>query len=878
MNLHGQFINLQGKIVDITITTPEEGADIEVGENGVFFEGEEAATITSGVNDTLDHVQASGATIRLLSNRYIPGLYASDAAQTTATIKEDGEVIFTGHLEPYTYTQGFAEALDSIELNCIDLLSALEYRKYNNAGVTADYDVCKATAKSRTIADIIGAMLPEGAKVWYDGSLSLSQDEEPAQLFVNTKVSEVLFYGDDEDSVWTFKDVLTEIMRYFNLHITQIGDEFYIFSWDTLRQSGDITWLSIFGDGQTKITPRAVVALSAANVSGTDTTLSIGEVYNKIRLSCEVESVDNAIDSPLDESQITSPYTARQKYLTEYASDGEGITAWKAFYDITHSDEKYPTTYDAAVVTDWYIQVLNPKHWIFPIEGDSSNTYLEKYCADGKNQHEYPHQLMAGTIGAGLFALGKVETQMEQKDDSPTARVDMTNCLIVSVRGTANAQSADREETADILSRELRRSCPVAVYNGPAGGAVLSPADDETTNYIVFSGSIVLNPATGVSVNWNYRDTAHRDDPPGKWPTVPSRNNKDGRYYTQRAWVGADPAGTLTTPTIAYPTIQPFTDKGAQLFEYKYSQIGDRTDKISKVAVLACMLIIGDKCAVETESASGSVIEWKSYKPLSECADEDEYFAQSFTLGMNPKIGDYIIGQEYQMQNTVDFTMGIDAEGTAIPVKRSDKLSGPVKFMILGPVNSIWNDITRRHPTWFRHTKWTTNDRPILTRVSDIILKQFEVKVYSDNGLVNTLEDNDLIYTSDTDETFSNPKDDITFRLTSSLTRAECIRLGVSNSIMLSSPVDATTGNGITSIYSTRTGETAKAEQLYVDAVYREFHRPRLIWQQTFKGAVNRFDSYTHPAISDKIFMVQSVDRDLQSGETTLTLKDSSDD
>lgn len=51
--------------------------------------------------------------------------------------------------------------------------------------------------------------------------------------------------------------------------------------------------------------------------------------------------------------------------------------------------------------------------------------------------------------------------------------------------------------------------------------------------------------------------------------------------------------------------------------------------------------------------------------------------------------------------------MNLDAKGTAIPIKKSDALSGAVVFRILGPVNLTWNDITRRHPSFWRHTNGT---------------------------------------------------------------------------------------------------------------------------------------------------------------------------
>ena len=127
---------------------------------------------------------------------------------------------------------------------------------------------------------------------------------------------------------------------------------------------------------------------------------------------------------------------------------------------------------------------------------------------------------------------------------------------------------------------------------------------------------------------------------------------------------------------------------------------------MSKVAVLACMLIVGDKCVVE-KGTQGQVtdFEWRKYKTLEQCADEDEYYQQCFTIGFDPKIGDKIVGSKFDLQNNVSYRLGIDAEGIAIPVRKADGVSGQVRFMILGPVNTLWDVVTRRHRTWFRHTK-----------------------------------------------------------------------------------------------------------------------------------------------------------------------------
>ncbi len=322
----------------------------------------------------------------------------------------------------------------------------------------------------------------------------------------------------------------------------------------------------------------------------------------------------------------------------------------------------------------------------------------------------------------------------------------------------------------------------------------------------------------------------------------------------------------------------PFTDTGPQEYEFKYSAIGDGSDHISKIGVLACMLIIGDQCVVE-KGTEGQVtdFEWRKYKPLEQCQDEDEYYQQCFTIGFDPKIGDKLVGTKFDLQNNVSYELGIDAEGIAIPIKKSDKVSGRVQFMILGPVNALWDVVTRRHKTWFRHTKWNSTTIPLLAHVSSIMVEQFEVKIYSDNGLVNNTGDNDLIYMNDTKESFVNVKDDLEMKINSALTAVECQALDVTDSVKMSTPVNTLTQEGLLTIYDHNREETAKPEQLYVDSYYQEWHAPRVVMTQKLVdedgGIVSLFAHYRHPMMG-KTFFVEGISRNLEEGYAEMTLKE----
>lgn len=890
MYLHGHFYNQKEERIEVHVLTGgDRTKEIVIGEkNGELSFTDDPVDLTSQVNDTFDHLLCQQATVRLLARNFVPDFFCASCRDAVVNIYREGECLFAGFIEPQSYSQGYNEEFDEIELSCIDALTALQYAKYRDVGsLGVLYNVVKAEAEQRTflamLKEILGGVTAEldivggnAMRYLYDGSKAVDDlAGNHYAIFGQLTVSELLFLGDEEDDVWQQDEVLEEILKYLNLHIVQDGFTFYLFSWESVKGDERIYWRDLL-TGASVTTARQTTDIVTGLVTDTDTKISVGEVYNKIMLTAKVESMESVIESPLDNDLLKSPYSNKQKYMTEYSSDGEGSRALNAFDAMTHGQE---TSYSGGCVTDWYVQMMNNSQWLFPKSGGAN--LMEEYCSEGRNQHILPNWL-AKNQGAAIIALGKVEKKTDGKDNSPTSKVEMTNYLVVSVNGNCD----DKEATTYPNTNSLKAGIPRAVYNGSMTGGVFSPTDEGTTNYIVLSGKLVLNPVMALTdtykaiYNYDGGKWGNLFTGIGKWSgvTVPSRNNGDGRYYTQQWWKAALPNETVAWDMETAHGFVPFTDTGPQLYEFKYSAIGDGSDHISKVGVLACMLIIGDKCVVE-KGTEGQVtdFEWRKYKTLEECSTEDEYYQQCFTIGFDPKIGDKIVGTKFDLQNNVNYELGIDAEGIAIPIKKADKVSGRVKFMILGPVNALWDVVTRRHKTWFRHTKWNSTTIPLLAHVSSIMVEQFEVKIYSDNGLVNNTGDNDLVYMSDTKESFVNVKDDIEMKINSALTAAECQALDVTDSVKMSTPLNTLTGEGLLAVYDYSRGVTAKPEQLYVDYYYKEWHAPRVVMTQkltdTDGGIVNLFAHYRHPMM-DKTFFVQGISRNLEEGHAEMTLKE----
>lgn len=896
MYIHGSFLSQQGDTVAVHIVTGNDRTQtIEIGtEKADVYFSDDPAEIENEVNDTFDVLLRNSAKIRLLCGNLITDLFSTSCRDAVVNIYKNDTCIFAGFIEPQTLSQPYNDRWDELELNCIDALSALQYSKYKNVGALGViYAFVKAEAAQRSFYDIATEILQgvtegldilgnQNIKFWYDGSKAIdAQTANRYQVFRQLSISDLLFMGDDESDVWQQDEVLEELLKYLNLHIVQDGFNFYIFSWESVKATPDkIIWHDIVANS-TKTTAQQAVTIALANVADCDTTISIGDVYNQLLLTAKVEDIESVIESPLDDDLLVSPYINKQKYLTEYSSDGEGKTAYNAFKAMTH-DQK--TTYGAGAITDWYVQVMRNKQWTFPMKGNTDIDIVDYFGSEGTNQHALPDWL-GQAPGAAIMALGSVKMNTANDDNSPTSKVNMTNYLVVSVNG--NGVDNDENKTYPNVA-DIQKNIPYAVYTGNKAGGVFSPSDEETTNYIVLSGKVILNPImrqTNTYTNLHNKEW-HSGLPMGLkeneiyvWhQTVPSRNNGDGRYYTRQYWQAETPDKEVSWHEGADSGFYPYTGEGPEEYEFKYSAVGDSTDTISKVAVLACMLVIGDKCVVETGTEGQTTdFVWQKYKERSECQSDDEYYQQCFTIGFDPKIGDKLVGTEFSIQNNIDYKMGIDVEGIAIPITKGDKISGQVRFMILGPVNATWDVITRRHPTFFRHTKWSSSSVPLLAHVSSILIKSFEVKVYSDNGLIsNGNDDNDIIYMSDTKETFVNKKDDLEFKINSALTATECAQLGVSNTVKLSTPLNISTGDGVLEVYDRNGNVKAKPEQIYVDSYYTEYHKPRIVMEQKLRdidNVVSLFSHYRHEALN-KEFFVQGIGRNLIEGRADLTLKE----
>ena len=246
---------------------------------------------------------------------------------------------------------------------------------------------------------------------------------------------------------------------------------------------------------------------------------------------------------------------------------------------------------------------------------------------------------------------------------------------------------------------------------------------------------------------------------------------------------------------------------------------------------------MGDKYCVELLNEGQEGVGKFVWLTESECNSKG--IPPVFTIGINPKPDDKIIGQSFSIQNNVNYMLGINKTGTGIPIKASDKLAGEISFKILGPYNTVWNEISKHtHHSWifFEKTKWSSTQYYVLQYIQSIMISNLKIETVSDNGLINekaTNVDNDLVYASDMNPSYIEKLEE-DLKICTPLTLEECKKYGVKYQIS-NSYIYKTDNNPF---YGFAVGDSfTKPEECLVDYYYKEYCTPAKMITTSLKSA-----------------------------------------
>lgn len=858
------------EIITGGIATPA----LEIGDDsaGIYFSAEEAVRITGECDNVFYPVLTSSAVVRLETDRFLEDLFRADVMEATVKITAAGETVFKGYVLPQSYSQPFQEVLDTLEVNLIDSLSALIHlpfrRVFGSEGEQMSFE-----AAFEKIFSYIGSSWSVTGHYLLPGNVSVLKATFPTGVFL----------GEDETEDSTVYDALSGLLQYLNLHAEMRGESVELFRWEK-KKSG------------------TAIDIGNNNVWGLDGQIELGEIYNQISLSVESDAAD-PIPSPLVEDGMTSPFDSSQLYCTEYSMK-TGVKEWQQYWRLMKG---YTAWGDNIWRRDWYIRTMEARGWKFyGYFGGAEDTlnrfdgtphgqdfYTRIYQGSWSNQEMLP-DAVTWRRGGALLRVGTVKTTYAIEDHSSRSKLEETDCLVIGVGGMhSDAQSA--YVRASNLASQVR-----AWYEGE--DIRLSPESEEVTRYIVISGSVGLATEAPTPKTWkSWTEGLGAQTAVGTGDFISSVNTIGAddpervRYFMRRYFTAHLPEDT------PYDALQVTGYKGdgndavrglemwdpeesERRFEYKGQLAWDgsqvvQADNRTKIGVLVCMLRIGDKVLVEADKtgAPESYV-WVPYKSISQCSSREEWLRQTFTIGFDPKKGDHLCGPEHEISNNVDFGLGISVTGMAIPVRKSDNLSGKVRFAILGPCDIIW------HKAWLNqydldYISGTSENLPsgavrVMDYVSNIWLKDFKVEVVSDNAGDDPLEEGEIVYTSDEYHQFRNSYETDTLRIGSELTTEERRELKLRD-MMRNNLVRTPGGTGLLSVSDPVTDREGKPEQLYVDWYYRECKDPKITLKMSLRTPIaSVWNTYRHPALAGRSFFPLAVERDFSDGSSRFTLRE----
>lgn len=841
-----------------TITDPQDDSiyDIAAPDQKIVMFGTNPVVIKCNRDDLLKRIIISQATINLVTNDNLTTeLFASNDRSIPVTIsrqaarQEDDVVVFYGYVDPLEFDEPFAHNWEEISITATDPLGALQNLNVGQLNISSS-ELYSPYAILEAILDKIQVDI--GRRI---------VNETVWDAFNSTKISMSQFFGESEDDYATLDEVLEEILKYFNMYIAMEGDQLIIIS--TINHTLAPVQVQNFKD-------------YAVDES---TSISVDDVYSQIKLTCEIEPIKDAIISLADDDYLFSNYNHQVPYMTEIVAPGEGERAFNAFTymiqmkaikqilaeDDTLTQEQIDAynialkqlgtsltnlkDYDVSYTIDNYCYLLENAAFDFGANGYTNQTF--------NDQREALLWLANNKFKGAFIGFGRGEKiKQAVKDNSPQSTIKLENWLVISCNGELND---DKTHVEGELANAIQAAQPICTYNR-LSSQILSPTDHDVINYLIITGSILLNPLQQKTRRtWN----TDLDKIKGTWEsgafkeirglfsptyttmardlwhhTVPHPDNDDGAYYTQAWDYPTVPYHGNNDSSVEHPNgLYGYLDNNkSQELQYQYNQNGDSVDKISKIPILACQLQVGDKYCVERLDLGDDGIGIFEWKTQAECTELG--IQPYFTIGIDPKIDDYIIGQTFKIANNMDYKKGIDVSGTGIPITVNDHLAGEVHFSILGPYNTIYEKTTKSTHTKFLFWKCThqhTTDIALLEHISSIMIKDLKFDVKSDNGMRSnyaTTADNDLVYASDENPTYiESLEDDI--KICTGLTQAECDQFGikyqVSNSYVL---------NADNSFFRGFTAEEIKPEVCLVDYLYKEYHNPAKMIETNVKTTI----------------------------------------
>lgn len=256
-------------------------------------------TMDSGDDTIYKPMKGTGATIQIVTEDYLFDIFSATAQGTKVELLNGVNFIeWTGWATPNLYDMGY-QAIETIEVECVDGLSTLQYIKYTPVGET------KTVRSFREIVDHI----LEQCHCYGNWHVNVNGGVPgtSGSLMDNLFVSENNFFErnsdekkTDTDTAWTCQEVLEQIAQFIGCSVMTYFTAVYFVDYDIVKASNGIMQWYTYTVGSAAAptlttTRREPIAIAKGSHYEGDATLSLGDVFNKITVKCNLNNYDDVL-------------------------------------------------------------------------------------------------------------------------------------------------------------------------------------------------------------------------------------------------------------------------------------------------------------------------------------------------------------------------------------------------------------------------------------------------------------------------------------------------------------------------------------------------------------------------------------------------------
>ena len=261
-------------------------------------------TMDSGDDTIYKPLKCTGATIQIVTEGYLFDIYSATAQGTKVELRNSSNLVeWVGFATPNLYNMGY-KAIETIDIECIDGLSTLQYIKYTPVGEN------KAV---RSFSEIIGNILQQCHcySYWYVSNNS-SIPGVSGSIMSNLYISECNFFESksdekktDTDVAWTCKDVLEQLAQYVGCSVMAYGNSVYFVDYDAVKAgNGTLGWyrytVGSSASPTSSTTSQQPMAIGSGSHYENSASLSLGDVFNKITVKCKLNDYDDVLPDFFD--------------------------------------------------------------------------------------------------------------------------------------------------------------------------------------------------------------------------------------------------------------------------------------------------------------------------------------------------------------------------------------------------------------------------------------------------------------------------------------------------------------------------------------------------------------------------------------------------